>query len=622
MDKLTKLTNCRSRTELAKILGFPEKKFNHILFSKNTANNYSEFSIPKKSGGERRILAPNKELKQLQTALAALLSDCYDEIETERLLKIKHQPSIRSFSSHGFRRKLIVKNLHKALRFGIYSNAKNHTNKNYVLNLDLKNFFESITFSRIVGYFLKNENFRLNRPIAILIAQISTYRPSLDVEGYLPQGSPLSPIISNLIGSILDFKALSLAKKYKLDYSRYADDITFSTNSEKFPLNIAYQSNGEWIVGSKLKKIIERSNFDINHKKTRLYCKNNRQEVTSLTVNKKVNINKNYYRYTRSMVHQYCQTGEFYKSNEHQESEKYYQRLLNREKKNNTAQSLHGILSFVYEIKVRENDLNQGIVDEPLKFRNFEKLNSIEKLYTRFLFHYHFVHSERTVVIGEGITDQLHLRVAYKQLFGKKSKFIRSIKFTYLGKLKRLTNLMRFNGGTGLLKLFIEDYQSFYKSQVLGMNPCIILVDNDGAGNGVICEARKKFKDSFKYINIKNGVNIDFYHVYQNLYIAQLKKIKDIEELYPEKTLDEKVGNRTFDYIYIKRNPKKKFNEDFFYGKKTFYESVVQKKQESIDFTGFKPLFETFNYIQLYHLILYRMLPNNDKVASSLNTLG
>lgn len=605
MNKLSKLRNCQSKYDLACALGYSETLLNYILFSKSTSNVYHEFTIPKKTGGQRQILSPNLKLKELQTSLAVLLSDCYDIIDTERLLKNKIKDhSVRSFSSHGFRRKLVVENLPREIRFGIYSNAKNHTNKRYVLNVDIENFFESITFARIVGYFMKNENFLLPYPVAILIAQISTYRPLSGGQGYLPQGSPLSPVISNLIGSILDTKLLNLAKKYRLDYSRYADDITLSTNVKEFPLDIAYMNDGTWIIGSKLEKVIKTSKFDVNHKKTRLYYKSNRQEVTSLTVNKKVNINRLYYRNTRSMVHQYCKTGEFFCSNKHR-SDMY-----------NSAHSLNSVLGFIYEIKTREDELNQdieGIKEIGPALRSFEKFSSIEKLYTRFLFHSTFIYPDRTVVIGEGITDQLHLRVAYKKLFGNKSNFVNSIRFTYLGKLKRFTDFTKFDGGTSLLKNFLEDYHLFFKSQTLGPNPCIILVDNDGAGSGVIAEARKIFSKSIEYIDIKVGKDLDFYHLYHNLYIAQLKSIKDIEDLYPQSLVDTVIDNRVFESIYKKTNTvKKNWDENKFYSKTYFYENLIRPNKDTIDFSGFQPIFETFNYIQL-HYFIHRLSTNYNK---------
>lgn len=600
MNKLSTFRGCQSKRDLAFVLGYSEKQLNHMLFSSSTSNAYYNFTIPKKTGGQRQILAPNLKLKELQTTLATLLSHCYDVLDTERLLKsgIKDH-SVRSFSSHGFRRKLVVENLPREIRFGIYSNAKNHTNKRYVLNIDIENFFESITFARIVGYFMKNENFLLPYPVAILIAQISTYRPSSGAQGYLPQGSPLSPIISNLIGSILDAKILNLAKSYKLDYSRYADDITLSTNAMDFPLDIAYMSNGAWVVGSKLEKVIKTSKFDVNHKKTRLYYKSNRQEVTSLTVNKKVNVNKYYYRNTRSMVHQYCKTGEFFCSSKH------------RKDMHNSAHSLSSVLGFIYEIKSRENELNQGIEDNRLTIRSFEELSSIEKLYATFLFHSTFVYPDRTVVLGEGITDQLHLRVAYKGLFDGKSNFVNSMRFTYLGKLKRFTNFMKFDGGTGILKHFLKNYHLFFKSQILSSNPCIILVDNDGAGTGVIATARDVFSESIRYININIGKNVDFYHLHHNLYIVQLKTIKDIEDLYPQHVVNTVKNNRIFESVYKKQNTvKKSWDESKFYSKKYFYENVVRPNKDTIDFSGFQPIFETFNYVQL-HYCIHRLSVNH-----------
>lgn len=600
MNKLSTFRGCQSKRDLAFVLGYSESQLNHILFSNSTSNAYYNFTIPKKTGGQRQILAPNLKLKELQTTLATLLSHCYDVLDTERLLKsgIKDH-SVRSFSSHGFRRKLVVENLPREIRFGIYSNAKNHTNKRYVLNIDIENFFESITFARIVGYFMKNENFLLPYPVAILIAQISTYRPPSGAQGYLPQGSPLSPIISNLIGSILDAKILNLAKSYKLDYSRYADDITLSTNAMDFPLDIAYMSNGAWVVGSKLEKVIKTSKFDVNHKKTRLYYKSNRQEVTSLTVNKKVNVNKYYYRNTRSMVHQYCKTGEFFCSSKH------------RKDMHNSAHSLSSVLGFIYEIKSRENELNQGIEDNRLTIRSFEELSSIEKLYATFLFHSTFVYPDRTVVLGEGITDQLHLRVAYKGLFDGKSNFVNSMRFTYLGKLKRFTNFMKFDGGTGILKHFLKNYHLFFKSQILSSNPCIILVDNDGAGTGVIATARDVFSESIRYININIGKNVDFYHLHHNLYIVQLKTIKDIEDLYPQHVVNTVKNNRIFESVYKKQNTvKKSWDESKFYSKKYFYENVVRPNKDTIDFSGFQPIFETFNYVQL-HYCIHRLSVNH-----------
>ena len=122
--------------------------------------------------------------------------------------------------------------------------------------------------------------------MATTIAQIACY------EGKLPQGAPSSPIITNMICNIFDMRLLRLAKKYKLDYTRYADDLSFSTNNKDF-LNIEEQFFEE------LSKEVERAGFSINDKKTRVQYKDSRQEVTGIVVNKKLNVDRDYYKKTR-----------------------------------------------------------------------------------------------------------------------------------------------------------------------------------------------------------------------------------------------------------------------------------------------------------------------------------
>ena len=124
------------------------------------------------------------------------------------------------------------------------------------------------------------------------------------MNGKLPQGAPSSPIISNLICEILDHRLLKIAKKYKLDYTRYADDLTFSTNDKKF-LGLQTEFYEE------ISKEIIRAGFKINEKKKRLQLRDSRQVVTGLVVNKKINVNRIYYKETRAMAHQLYITGKF-----------------------------------------------------------------------------------------------------------------------------------------------------------------------------------------------------------------------------------------------------------------------------------------------------------------------
>ncbi len=579
MSNLIALKKCDDRKDLATILGYSLKQFTAIVYAQSPQNKYHSFTIPKKTGGSRDILAPKTDLKQLQQKLATLLSNCYEEIECNRISKLTKPVSILSFSSHGFRRTIDNEHYLNKFSFDIYSNAKNHTNKKYVFNLDIKDFFKSIDFPRIVGYFVKNNDFLLEVDVAVTIAQIATYRESGNTKGYLPQGSPLSPIISNLIGSILDIKILRLAKKYKLDYTRYADDITLSTNLKDFPHQIAVHRQDRWIVGLQLEKIIKSSGFEVNKSKTRLYTKNERQEVTSLSVNKKVNIRKEYYRYTRSMVNQYCVTGMYFKSSEH--------RRANIANDN----SLNGVLSFIYYIK---RDRNLVVDDGYIKYCD---MKGIQKLYTKFLFHYNFIYPYRTTVIGEGFTDPRHLRIAYKVIYNTHNT---SIKFTYLGNTKRFSHFTGMKGGTGLINKFLSEYQLIDKSIAMSKFPCVILLDGDKAGSDVIKMAEKLFDKTIKKINIPKVGIILFYHVYNNLYILQLDKDVDVEKLYDNELIETKIDQRTF------KPSNNKTDQTKFYGKKEFLEKVVEPNRSKIDFSNFEIIFRTLNYIQAYHFISYR----------------
>src|SRR5262249_30547325 len=157
-----------------------------------------------------------------------------------------------------------------------------HRRRRWVFNVDLEDFFGTINFGRVRGYFMKDRDFALPAPTATILAQIACH------ENRLPQGSPCSTVISNLVAHILDLHLCKLAFKYGCTYSRYADDLTFSTNKPTFPAGIAVRSDTkphEWMVGAELQEIISHSQFKVNPQKTRMQYRNSRQEVTGLVVN-------------------------------------------------------------------------------------------------------------------------------------------------------------------------------------------------------------------------------------------------------------------------------------------------------------------------------------------------
>ena len=288
---LSQLKKVETLKELAKIVRFKPKSLSYILYIMPKKEKYRTFNIPKKNGGERCIQAPHPKLKKLQERIKNVLYNCCNELEKSQTDKK------RKNLSHGFKKK-----------YSIHTNANIHKNKRYVLNFDIKDFFPTINFGRVRGYFIKNRDFNLNKKIATLIAQIACH------DNQLPQGSPCSPIISNLIAHLLDVQLVQISKKYKLSYSRYADDITFSTNQKEFPKEVAYQNPDnpeDWKLDDRIDKTIEACGFKVHPDKTRMRYQDFRQVVTGLVVNKKVNVRSEYYKRARAMAHSLFTKGEY-----------------------------------------------------------------------------------------------------------------------------------------------------------------------------------------------------------------------------------------------------------------------------------------------------------------------
>lgn len=171
-----------------------------------------------------------------------------------------------------------------------------------MLNIDLENFFPSITRARIIAR-LKAAPYNLQPPVATLIGFTAT-----DGQGRLPQGSPCSPVISNIIAAKMDSDLVRLTSAFKCIYTRYADDITISTSREEFPPDIARYPTTlgtvQVVVGEALMDVIEENHFSINQKKCRLQNSSTRQMCTGLVVNgEKVGLPGPYKRRLRALIH-------------------------------------------------------------------------------------------------------------------------------------------------------------------------------------------------------------------------------------------------------------------------------------------------------------------------------
>lgn len=239
---------------------------NHVF------HRYRQFKIKKKSGGFRLITAPrNKTYKMLLRCVNTILKALYTP----------------SDCAMGF-----------AEGRSVVANAKTHLRQNYVLNLDLKDFFPSIDQARVWKRFqLAPFNFPVE--VASAIAGLCCMKLTGDEDGktryVLPQGAPTSPIITNMICDKLDRRLAGLAKRFGLHYTRYADDITFSS------MHNVYKANGEF--WTELRRIIADQRFTINEDKTRLQKRGSRQEVTGVTVAEKLNVTQKYVRDIRNILY-------------------------------------------------------------------------------------------------------------------------------------------------------------------------------------------------------------------------------------------------------------------------------------------------------------------------------
>ncbi|WP_338765408.1 reverse transcriptase family protein [Bernardetia sp. ABR2-2B] len=278
-----------------------ELRFLAFQRSVSKVSQYHSYHVPKKSGGKRLISAPKPKLKAAQNWIKA---NILDKIEANQ-------------NVHGF-----VKER------SILTNAKPHQNKNLVISLDLKDFFPSISYKRVKGLFQKlGYSEQLSTIFALLTTHNETDKLSVDGEIYyaqkvdketgkthrfLPQGSPASPAITTLIAYKMDKRLNGLAKKMGFTYTRYADDLTFSSDLDL--KNDREKVNK--IIGSLLyftKKVVESEGFEVHPDKTHIMRKGSQQKVTGIIVNgndkQKLGVDRKTVRKFRAFLHQVSKTG-------------------------------------------------------------------------------------------------------------------------------------------------------------------------------------------------------------------------------------------------------------------------------------------------------------------------
>lgn len=216
----------------------------------------------------RTISSPTPKLKIIQRRLADTLNLIYDAPD----------------AVHGF-----ISNR------SIATNAKQHVKKKLILKMDLKDFFPAITAERIRGLFAKNP-FNFKGKVLDALTNLVCH------DGKLPQGAPTSPILSNMICYRMDKALMQLARKNKLKYTRYADDLVFSsTMRSAFSALVNYSDNGDFAINERLNGIIKSNGFSINNKKTGIFGQGARQVVTGIVVNKKCNFRRSDFCYLRNL---------------------------------------------------------------------------------------------------------------------------------------------------------------------------------------------------------------------------------------------------------------------------------------------------------------------------------
>jgi hypothetical protein len=439
--------------------------------------------------------------------------------------------------------------------------------------------------------FIKDKLFQLHPDVATLVAQIACRNNGL------PQGAPSSPIISNMVARSLDLKLVDVANQHGLRYTRYADDITFSTRKQEFPVALAKaDESGDphaWILGDKLKRVIERSGFSENPKKTRLQYLHSRQAVTGLVVNKRINVTREYRKKVRAMTHSLVSKGAFTLDAAAQS------RVDNKRTKSvDPLKQLQGMLGFIdwVDIRAKAATLSGGKPQHESRYRTAFKehdLTGQEKQYRKFLFYREFFSMELPVILTEGKTDKVHLYAAIKKqalLFPllANSSSLPAIPFVRVFPcVERRTNaLMGLTAGAPNLASFISAYEEetkiFYKPKA--RQPVIVLVDLDSGWKKVQGEIKNK-------THTKPDGTKDFYHIGSNLYVVCIppptgKTEGCIEDLYPDAVLNLKIGHKSFN------RSNKTFDLEQFYGKHDFAEKIAKAQASKIDFAGFNPLLQ------------------------------
>ncbi|MFN3621055.1 retron Ec67 family RNA-directed DNA polymerase/endonuclease [Sphingorhabdus sp.] len=552
------LQACKDRAAFASIIGVPVSDLSYALYKMPPENKYSAQCISKKNGGTRNILAPTPKLKFIQRKLLKVLYECEDDIDLAK--------GAASGLYFGFRRDK-----------DIIDNASLHTRRRFVLNIDIKDFFDQFNFGRVRGYFIKNKDYNLDEKVATYLAQIACF------DNKLPQGSPCSPHIANLLTCFFDVRISKFLKKRGCTYSRYCDDISISTSHKIFPSGVATEDiiwPGGWKLSPELESIFEKAGLPINYEKLRMSENRSRMTVTGLTVNKFVNISQDYYNQTRVLCDSYFRNGSVIYKEFVEPFTDNCPKLgeIQSTANNNPVGRLEGRLMHIAHVKMHtdQRTIIEIRANPPQYFSLLQK----------FVFAKNFVLNKQASVLTEGPSDVLYLKEAIRRkphlaphcFDAKNNKFL--IKFLRHDGLQMLS--VGLDGGSGNLMRFLEMY--YRKKNRLNLDlrsqPTIIVLDNDDGCKNLINRMNNVHKT-----NLKTDDNIIGKKLQNYLYVVKTPQVSGkvetcIEDLLPKSVLNVTLNGKSF-------NPNEKTFDSTKHFGKIALASYVSKDFSSISFDGF-----------------------------------
>lgn len=273
------LPELASAEQVAQAMGIPVGELRFLAFARRTAqrSHYVRFRVPKKSGGVRLIAAPMPRLKRAQRWL---------------LERVLGKVALRD-EAHGF-----------VPARSIVSNARPHVGAAVVVNVDLQDFFPTFTFRRIKGLF---EGLGYGEEVATLFALLASEpevdEAELDGRRYfvargarrLPQGSPASPALTNIVCRRLDARLSGLSRRLGFVYTRYADDLTFSSHDPHADCGTLLR---------RVRYVVTAEGLTVHPQKTRILRRGRKQEVTGVGVTDRPSVDRSTLRRFRALLFQ------------------------------------------------------------------------------------------------------------------------------------------------------------------------------------------------------------------------------------------------------------------------------------------------------------------------------